>query len=308
MTAELGEVGEVAATIALVSLNEEKTIAAALGALIEESESTGSEIIVMAGGKDRTVEIVAEMVRNRSRARLIVDSTPRGKPAALNTMFSLAKGPIVVLSDGDVEVRRGSVKPLLEALGHEDVGAASGRVVGKPGKYNAVEKACDLMTEMMHLSRLRLSGASGTLELASGYLYALRKDLARKVPEHMNSDDGFLSLCVRSAGKKIAYVPDAVVAIGFPKAIGDFIRQKMRTRFGHMQLRNEFRNVSPRSAGGEMKELRMLSGVARSRGYGPAVPMLALVLTALAWAAAYLRRYAPWLFRKPVWQPIGTTK
>ena len=299
---------EVAATIALVSLNEENTIARALGALIDESDATDSEIIVMAGGKDRTVEIVAKMLKDRPRAQLIVDSNPRGKPAALNTMLSVANGPVIVLSDGDVEVRPGSVQLLIDALKPDDVGGASGRVTGIPGKYNAVEKSCDLMTEMMHQSRLHSFRSTGTLELASGYLYAVKKNLARKILETTNSDDGFLSLCVRSAGKRIAYVPEAMVAIRFPKTASDFIRQKMRTRFGHMQLRKEFKDASPRSAKGEAGEFRLLSGVARSRGYGPAVSALALILTSLSWSAAYMRRYLPWLFRKRVWQPIGSTK
>ena len=296
------------ASVALVSLNEENTIGRAVRAFIGECSETGSEIIVMAGGKDRTVENAREALKDFPRSRLILDSNPRGKPAALNAMFSVANGPVMILSDGDVEVHPGSVRTLLDALKSDDVGAASGRVVGIPGKYNTIEKACDLMTEMMHLSRTKSYEAKGTLELASGYLYAIRKDLVRTVPEGTNSDDGFLSLCVRSAGKRVAYAPGAVVAIRYPRTLGDFIKQKMRTRFGHMQLKNEFKDSSPRSARGEAGEFRLLSEAARSRGHGPWVVVVAMVLTGLVWVAAYMRKYLPWLFRKRVWQPISSTK
>ncbi len=176
---------EVAATIALVSLNEENTIAGALGALIQESDETGSEVIVMAGGKDRTVDIVATMLKDRQGDRLVVDSAPRGKPAALNTILGLANGSVIVLSDGDVEVRHCSVKLLLDVMNSGDYGAASGRVVGMPGKYNAVEKACDLAKRAgARPMRLRVGGAfhSALLEEAAQRFGEVLQDVAIREP------------------------------------------------------------------------------------------------------------------------------
>jgi len=296
------------ATIGLVSLNEEGTIGRALQAIIAESEENDSEIIVVAGGTDRTVEIARNMLGGRARAKLIVDSEPRGKPAALNTIFSAASGAILILSDGDVEIQRGSIKKLLDAMSSSDVGASSGRVIGAPGRYNGVQKVSDLMTEMMHRSRLASSQSSGGINLASGYLYAIRKDLAKRVPENVNSDDGYLSLCVKSSGKKVAYVPGATVAINYPRTLDDFIKQKMRTRYGHLQLGRDFPSAPSRSAGTEINEYRLLWESARTRGYGLSTCALAVVLTGLVWTAAYIREYMPWLFRKKVWQPIRSTK
>ena len=300
--------GRFKSSLGLVSLNEEKTVGEALRVLIDEAEANDSKVIVMAGGSDRTMTIVQTLAGANPCVLFIPDTEPKGKPAALNRMFALMNTPIIILSDGDVRVRTGSVRLLIDAMDSADVGAASGRVVGIPGNYNGIEKACDLMTEMMHLSRTEEHRMSGTLELATGYLYGIKRELIRDVPENMNSDDGFLSLCARSAGKNIAYVPAATVAIRFPKTLADFIKQKMRTRTGHLQLAAEFKGLTPRSARREMGEFRLMKEAAESRGYGSSVWILALILTGLAWSAAYIRRYLPWLFRKRVWQPIVSTK
>ena len=300
--------GRLKSSLGLVSLNEENTVGQALSVLIDEANANNSRVVVMAGGRDRTMTIVQSLANGNPCVLFVPDTEPRGKPAALNKMFALMNTPIVILSDGDVRVKAGAVRLLTDAMAANDVGAASGRVVGIPGDYNGIEKACDLMTEMMHLSRIKRFRTSGTLELATGYLYGIKREFVRDIPEDMNSDDGFLSLCVRSAGKRIAYVPAAQVAIRYPGTLADFVKQKMRTRTGHLQLMAEFRGSSPRSARSEIGEYRLMREAAESRGYGFSVSILALVLTGLAWSAAYMRRYLPWLFRKRVWQPIGSTK
>jgi len=295
-------------TIGLSSLNEERTIGPALDVLLEEMSTLNAELVVVAGGKDRTVDIAKNKLAERNRCCLIVDSAPRGKPAALNKLFAQMKGRIALLTDGDVLVTKGSLKSMLDAFKRESVGCASGRVVGMPNKYSSVEKVCDLMNEMMHLSRQRSYRETGSIELASGYLLGVRKDVIPTIPEDQNSDDGYLSFAVRSRGLKIAYVENAIVEISFPRSVSDFLRQKTRTRYGHMQLRSVSKDGPGRTVRREIAEFLRMSEARKLKGYGMHVSILAGVLTALAWSSAYLRFHLPWLFRKGVWQPVLSTK
>jgi cellulose synthase/poly-beta-1,6-N-acetylglucosamine synthase-like glycosyltransferase len=295
-------------TLGLVSLNEERTIGSAVKAVIGEMSGVSSELILVVGGTDRTVAVAAESIKNVDSARLIEDSSPKGKPAALNALFSEARGRIVVLSDGDVLVQRGALHHLGHAFEDERVGGASGRVIGAQTSFNAIQKACDLMTEMMHVSRMRTYEKSGSLDLASGYLIAIRRELVPVLPLDASSDDGYLSLSVRSQGYNIAYVDKAVVSIKYPRTLSDFLKQKSRTRYGHLQLARGFPSMQARTANREMSEYIRMVQAARSRRYGIHILALAAVLTGLSWISAHLTMRFPWLLARKVWKPIPSTK
>lgn len=291
-----------------MSLNEEATIGRALESLTSQVDSNDTQMIVIAGGTDRTADICRKRLEDVQNAVFIHDTTPRGKPAALNEIFSRARGDILILSDGDVRVTEGAVDLMVKAFESADVGGASGRVTGAQGRYNAVEKVCNVMTETMHISRRRMYMSNGTIDLASGYLIAIRRDLLPRVPEDTSSDDGFLSLSVRSSGKRIAYVEDAKVVISYPRTIADFLNQKSRTRYGHLQLMRQFQRGPIRGSRREFGESTRLGEARASLGYGVGILALALVLTGLAWISAYMRMYMPWIARGRVWRPVPSTK
>lgn len=298
-------------TLGLVTLNEEGTISDSLGALLSETKLVGveSELIVVAGGQDGTVDIVQTMLSAEPRARMVVDAEPRGKPAALNTIFSQCLGNVVVLTDGDVMIGPGAIEPLLRAFDDPEVGCASGRVIGRNGNHNCVMKASSLICEMMHLSRKERYKSNASLDLASGYLLAVRRALVDQIPLGVNSDDGYISCLVLSKGHRIAYAEDAIVYINFPRNVSDFVKQKMRTRYGHMQLEDYFGRGAGRAALGELRDfLKYLKTARRTGSHGPEAALTALFLVTLCWLNAYSRRIAPFLFRSPVWQPIKSTK
>ncbi|UCE92290.1 MAG: glycosyltransferase [Methanobacteriota archaeon] len=298
-------------TLGLVTLNEEGTIGASLGALLGEMNhlDVECEIIVVAGGQDGTVGIVQAMLDCNPRAKVIVDASPRGKPAALNTIFSSSRGDIVVLSDGDVVVGPGAIKLLLRAFDDPEVGCTSGRVLGAFGQYNHVMRASSLINDLMHLSRNERQKSEMSLDLASGYLLAVRRDLVDQIPVGVKSDDGYISLMTLSRGYRIAYAEDAIVYVNFPRSVSDFINQKMRTRYGHMELKDHFGGEVGRTAFRELRDMLKHSKAARRVGsYGMGTVMIALLLLAACWTYAYVRRIAPFLFKSPVWRPIKSTK
>ena len=298
-------------TVGLVTLNEEGTISASLGALLDEIDriQTRAEIIVVAGGQDNTIGIVRKMLEGRDDSRLIVDDEPKGKPAALNLIFSNASGDIVLLSDGDVVVGSGAIEKLLRAFDDSSVGCVSGRVLGGGRYHSQVMRASSLMNDMMHMSRRAQLELSRSLNLASGYLIAFRRDIVDKMPTGVKSDDGYISCLALQKGYRIAYVEDAVVYIKFPRSASDFIRQKMRTRFGHMQLEDYFGGRAGRTALAEVRDFaRYMKAAKREGPYGSETLVVAFCLTALCWLSAYSRRIVPFLFKSPVWQPVKSTK
>lgn len=295
-------------TIGLVTLNEEKVIAGSLGALIDESRNINSEIVVVAGGTDRTIDIVSDSLLRARKSKLLRDSTPRGKPAALNWLVRESRGEILVLSDGDVTIRKGSIRGLVDAFSDDGVGCATGKVIGAGSAYNTVQRVCDAAAEAMDLSRYEQYLRTGSVSLASGYIIAVRKSLMPIIPEDTNSDDGYISAYVRSKGFRIAYVESAIVEIKFPRTLSDYIKQKSRTRYGHLQVRRQFREEDARSPFNDLKDFARSFVGGSGRKHRAYISVLALILTGFVWIVAMLRMRAPWLFRRHVWEAVKSTK
>ncbi|MBU1158507.1 MAG: glycosyltransferase [Candidatus Thermoplasmatota archaeon] len=296
-------------TFCLVSLNEERSIRASLGAIIRESKGFArAEILVMAGGTDDTYDIAVSMLSDVKDAIVIEDAEPKGKPAALNTLFSMAHGKILILSDGDVILGAGSARKLVDSFNNVGIGCASGRVIGAQDRPTPVTRSCRLMNEMMHAARSRDFADRGTIELASGYLIAIRRELVPVLPHSINSDDGFLSRSVRSQKKTIVYVEDAIVTINFPLTMQDFMKQKVRTRVGHLELRRWFDADANRNIFTEMKEYTRALRSGTISDIDIVSILGATVLSISVWILVYLRIHVPFLFGHKVWTPVLSTK
>jgi cellulose synthase/poly-beta-1,6-N-acetylglucosamine synthase-like glycosyltransferase len=297
---------EVLVTIGVAARNEASTIGECIRILLGEMHDVDSELIVVAGGEDGTADRARQAMSGCRQCRLVDETAPRGKPAALNTISSMARGRIVVLTDGDVIVKPGSLNELLELFSDANVGAATGRVVGKQGTFNLIEEVCDYTAKLMDAARGRDYPTRGTVRLASGYLIAARRELMPEIPEGIISDDGYISAHIRSKGFRIAYTDGAEVQIIYPDNLVDFLRQKSRTRFGHIQVGEVFPDRIPRRFRDDIsQQISMISEV----GYpGARVLLASAILAGLSWAVAYLRYRLPKSFARDVWVRIESTK
>ncbi len=71
----------------------------------------------------------------------------------------------------------------------------------------------------------------------SGYLYAIRAGIIKKIPSETLSEDGFISHLIYSKGYKLDYVPEAEVYVKYPQSFKDWIIQKKRSAGGYNQIK-----------------------------------------------------------------------
>src|SRR3989344_6326490 len=93
-------------SILITSFKEPKTIGKAIESFLSQNLKN-YEIIVSAPDKE-TLEVVKKYSKINNNVRFIKDKG-EGKPSALNKLFRIAKGEILILSDGDVYVSNNSV-------------------------------------------------------------------------------------------------------------------------------------------------------------------------------------------------------
>ncbi len=222
----------------ITSYREPRTIGVAIEAFLEQDFPETYEIIVCAPDEE-TLE-VARRYQKKSKSIRVLKDPGRGKPTALNYCFQKARGEILVLSDGDVSIGKGSIGKIIPLFNQKEVGAVTGRVYATNNRNTLLGFWAHILTEGFHLSRMKAESKKRFL-LCTGYLYAVRKNLVPVIPPETLADDAFISHSVAEHKKEIHYAPSAHVYVRYPTNLPDWIRQKKRTAGRLYQLGNRFK-------------------------------------------------------------------
>lgn len=222
-------------SIIITTYQEPQTIGRAIQAFLDEEIDQDYEILVVCPDQE-TQEKILEYQEKYSQVKCLKEKESKGKPAALNLAFRQTKGDILILSDGDVYIKKGAVRELLKYLKDPEIGAVSGRPVSVNSRNNCLGYWSHLLTEAAHQRRLELIRQRKFIDY-SGYLSAIKKIpiLNFQFPIFTLSDDAYLSQIIWQKGYKIAYAPEAMVYVKFPDNFKDWILQKKRSTGGISQ-------------------------------------------------------------------------
>ena len=187
------------------------------------------EIIVVA--PDSETEAVAN-----AEGVIYVKDPGKGKPSALNIAIPIAKGDILIFTDGDVFPSSYAIRELLKSFKDVNVGAVSGRPISISPRYNKLGYWSHLLTDMANQIRTNKENF-----VVTGYLYAARKELLNfNVPIDCLSDDAFISYKIINQDKKIVYAPSAQIMVKYPDNFTDWLMQKKRSTGGYIQLKDQY--------------------------------------------------------------------
>ncbi len=213
-------------SIVITSFKEPHIIGRAIEAAMRQSIKEKSEIIVVAPDKE-TLDVAKQYAKKDKRVHVLKDPG-KGKPTALNLIFTKARGEILVLSDGDVYMGENAVASLLSHMKDKSIGAATGRVISTNKAISMVNYWAYLGAETFHRMRLSQMKRNENV-LCTGYLYAVRKNLVRSMPANTLADDAFITESIWKHGKRTVYEPKAHVYVHYPSTLIDWIKQKKRT-------------------------------------------------------------------------------
>jgi cellulose synthase/poly-beta-1,6-N-acetylglucosamine synthase-like glycosyltransferase len=185
-------------------------------------------VVVTDGSDDGTVDIVRGYAEQG--VRLCHQLQRQGKTAAINRVMPSVSGEIVVFSDANAMLERGSLRALVYNFSDPSVGGVAGekRVIGGGEglywRYESFLKSCDSA----------LSSVMG----AAGELFAIRRRLFEPPPPDTLLDDFVISLRLVEAGWRVVYEPEAVVTEKpSPKLAGEWQRRARNTAGGFQAMR-----------------------------------------------------------------------
>lgn len=194
------------------------------------------KIIVVASGCPETVLSEARNVAgSESRFRLISEPERRGKAEAINQILEEATGMYLVMLNADAFPGPHSIQTLL-AMGSSSprIGCVSARPVFDGGD-GILQRALGLMWSAHNMMSLRLNHA-GVSNHACDELILVRRSLVLRLPQDLVNDGAYIGGMMRRRGFLVKFSNTATVKIAVPTRLTDFLRQRRRIIFGHLQV------------------------------------------------------------------------
>ncbi len=295
-------------SIGIAAYNEEKTIQKSIESALESLPSPSEVIVVASGCTDGTVQIAQGIATRNHKVRLFVEKERKGKGSAINIILRNAVGDFIIMTDADLSFPPHSPKALLSKMGKK-----TGAVSGRP-EYHASAPMFKWWARFASecANRQRIVRERKGFHGISGYLYAIRRGIVRGIPASAKSEDAYVGEIVKEKGYGISYAPDATVSVGYAENYRDYLTQKIRTHFGHLEVFDKDGSGSAmesvKKASGMRSEIRQYFGVANEMIRTPAEGayfVFYLFTEVLVWAAAFLKFY----FKgEEEWKQIKSTK
>ncbi len=277
-----------------IAAYKEPRIAKCLNAILNE-KLRNLEIIVACPDEE-----TASLVRKFKKAILIKESKKEGKPAAINKILKRAKGDIIVITDADMVIKKGSLKKLLSHFKDKSVGVVCGHPVVTNKRDNMLGFWGHLLYDIAH--KRRLAGAKHvTMNLC-----AFRKGIVKKINREALVDDYIIGVENERKGYKFVYEPNAVVYVTFPTNTKDFLKQRIRTFAGYMQIKDWY-GEGERSFAQEVKHGANVFSYPKNFKEWVWLGLL-FVYRLVAWIKAY------WVYKVKkkklveIWKPALSTK
>jgi len=218
-------------SIILTAYKEPGTIKIAIEKILENKLPKNSEIIVTAPDKE-TLDVAKSFENKKIK---IFQDAGNGKPLALTEVFKMAKGKILLLTDGDVYIDKNSVENLFKHFSDKKVGAVSGHPVPVESKKTMMGFWAYVLMDLANKIR-KIRAEKKEFILCSGYLFAMRNNLVKEIPSSV-LDDSYISQVIWKKKLKINYEENAKVFVKNPTTFKDWIKQKKRNTFGEFQIK-----------------------------------------------------------------------
>jgi cellulose synthase/poly-beta-1,6-N-acetylglucosamine synthase-like glycosyltransferase len=219
-------------TVLLAVCNGEKWIRSKLESILrlDYPPSRMQILAISDGSTDRTDSIVAEF---GGKGVELLRVPHGGKAAALNAGMARATGEILFFTDVRQQLEPDALRNLVACLGDPAVGGASGHIVLVQTDGGG-EADMGLYWRFEKWMRDKLT-AAGSLLVATGCIYALRRELARPLPVGALIDDAYLPLAAIFAGYRFVFERQAI-AYDYPTQLNMEFQRKVRTLAGLFQL------------------------------------------------------------------------
>jgi cellulose synthase/poly-beta-1,6-N-acetylglucosamine synthase-like glycosyltransferase len=191
-------------------------------------------LVVSDGSTDETNSLVLNYPDERVR---LMELPAGGKATAVTKALAAVDGEIVVLTDVRQTFDRDAIRLLVSCFADQQVGVVTGELVIREGSSQE-EFNTGLYWTYEKWIRRNLNKINAMLG-ATGSIYAIRRELAVKIPPDILLDDVYLPFTAAFKGYRI-YFEDHAKAYDLPTSLKSEFWRKVRTQAGVYQILQRF--------------------------------------------------------------------
>lgn len=233
-------------SILIAAYNEEKVIAQRIRNIAAQNYDQ-SKIEVFVGSdasSDGTDSILVKLCDEHAWLKVYLSKERRGKAGILNELIGQVKGEILVFTDANTEFLPDTLKNLVDDFTDKDVGGVCGKLVFIDEEKERGDGVEEINYWKYETAIKNAEGKCGISLAANGGIFAIRKELFKKIPtDKAVTDDLFISLSVVSQGWKFTYRNDALAYENTGKNLEAEYMRKVRFSATNFQTLVDFRSL-----------------------------------------------------------------
>jgi poly-beta-1,6-N-acetyl-D-glucosamine synthase len=233
-------------SIIVSAYNEEKVIAERIDN-IKNLDYDFNKLELIFGSdcsSDKTNEILSQKSQEYSWVRTQIFSIRRGKANVLNDLAHLAKNEILVFTDANTKFEKDAILKLISKFSDVKVGGVCGRLELEEPKYHFDKSNREKLYWKYETHLKKLEGDLGILISANGAIYAIRKELFIRFPDHEAiTDDLYQTFAVLDQGYDFLYAFDSVAKEEVSKKIITEFKRKVRFAATNFQTLKFFKSL-----------------------------------------------------------------
>jgi cellulose synthase/poly-beta-1,6-N-acetylglucosamine synthase-like glycosyltransferase len=191
-------------------------------------------IIVSDGSTDGTAELLAR--QRYPLFKIVVLKEHCGKAVAVNAGVAEATADVILFVDIRPEIAPGAIQQLAGNFADPRVGCVSGKLTLRQAGHDAASAAVGgfywRYEQWLRRCEARVDSPVGVY----GGFYAIRRELAVRLPDGVILDDMFQPLSIIRQGYRSVLDPHAIVYETWPETVEGEFHRKVRTLAGNFQL------------------------------------------------------------------------
>lgn len=223
-------------TILVPAYNEKSSIARCIESLLKQDYKGAKEIIVVNDGStDNTAEIVSQYP-----VTLLDLKKNVGKASALNEGIKVARGDIILFSDGDSNMCPDAVTSMIRCFSaNPDTDVVTGEVmINKPKKLSFIT-CCQMIEYHLDQNVVRyIQNLVNDIVICPGPITAVKRHVCDKVPYTNDTilEDADFTAAMRRNYFKIELDTNAKIYTNAPETVKQWYKQRTRWWYGNLQV------------------------------------------------------------------------
>jgi biofilm PGA synthesis N-glycosyltransferase PgaC len=233
--------GKNSLTIGIYAHNEQANISYVLESVLKRQElsDTTRVIVVCSGCTDSTVPIVQHFAADDKRIELVIESERLGVGSAINRILERCQSDLLILIEADTRPYEGAVRKLAVELEENNAGQVGAWPIIENENNGLIPRGLAFIRRVVLRSLFDLRSFDDRTYSNSEFV-CIRRRLLDRVPTDIVNVDTYIDLCIHRRGYPVLPSRKVKVLVRLPESIPDFLAQRRRIYYGHMQIKRLF--------------------------------------------------------------------